>query len=59
MRLYSFVAAAVLASVSVAAHADVMYSYVGGGFYAGYHFHHRFTALFNLQRHPCCTYNLF
>lgn len=30
MRLYSFVAAAALLSASLAAHADVMYSYVGG-----------------------------
>ena len=30
MRLYSFVAAAALLSASLAAHADVIYSYVGG-----------------------------
>ncbi len=35
MRLYSFVAAAALLSGSLAAHADVMYTYVGGSAYTG------------------------
>jgi hypothetical protein len=35
MRLYSFVVAAALASASLAAHADVIYSFVGGGISAG------------------------
>ena len=35
MRLYSFVAAAALLTASLAARADVIYSYVGGGGYTG------------------------